>query len=88
MKFEYNTLIKSFNKMTRDLMNFEVTLEDIERKISSNKDSQKFIFYQVNSEFVTHFLDNFSRLNHDIREFLMKCFGCSFSNISLLKVNK
>lgn len=88
MKNEYNILIKSFNKMTRDLINYELSLEEIERKISNNKDSQKFIIYQINAEFVSHFLDNFSRLNNEVREFLLKCFGCSYSNLNLLKVNK
>ena len=88
MKKDYNTLIKSFNKMTRDLINYEKSLEELEKKKNKNKKHQKLIFYKVNPEFVEKFNHNISQLNKDIRRFILMCFGFALANLSTITVNR
>lgn len=74
--------------MTRDLINYEKSLEELEKKKNKNKKHQKLIFYKVNPEFVEKFNHNISQLNKDIRRFILMCFGFALANLSTITVNR
>ena len=86
MKKQYNTLIKSFNKMTRDLISYETSIEELEKRKNKSQKSQKLIFYEINPEIVEKFNSNFFLLGNEIRNFIVKCFGFTIANASTVKV--